>query len=122
MPIAPARVARNVILGVKAQLRDPPAIGLEPSVRVVRAGPSTVSSAGSPNLHCEVVDEPIVRFDERRIEVLLGVVMEPAVGHFLNKIPVVKIPYFNQLTSVNVGVYADGTLHDNVGIEGELVR
>src|SRR5205085_3899758 len=43
-----------------------------------------VSSLGSPRFRFDLVDEPIVELDDRRLEVLLSVMLTPTIPHVLN--------------------------------------
>jgi hypothetical protein len=81
-----------------------------------------VSSVATPELTTSVVDEPLLELDDRHIEVLLGLVVQGVMPHFLNSVPVVAIPQFNQLTSLNVSIAPDPQAREHIVIEGDLVR
>lgn len=81
-----------------------------------------ITSVATPQLRVDVVEEPLVEIDDRRLEVFLDVVLTPAIPHLLNKMPVIGIPQFNQLSSLAVDLYPDGPAREHLTMDGELVR
>jgi hypothetical protein len=81
-----------------------------------------VSSLSSPRFRFDLIEEPMIELDDRRLEVLLSVLLTPTIPHMLNSLKVINVPHLNQLTTVNVDVYRDGPAGEHVTVAGELVR
>lgn len=81
-----------------------------------------ISTVGTPTIRSDVVDEPIVALNDRHLEVLLDVVLTPTLPKLLNSTKVIPIPQFNQLSTLNVGLFPAGPNHEHLGIEGDLTR
>jgi hypothetical protein len=81
-----------------------------------------VSSLGSPRFRFDLVDEPIVELDDRRLEVLLSVMLTPTIPHVLNSLRVVGIPHLNQLTTFNVDIHPGGPQTEHLVVGGDMTR
>jgi len=81
-----------------------------------------VNSFSTPRFRFDLVEEPIVELDDRRLEVLLQVVLQPLVPHLMNSSNVLFIPHLGQLQQVNVEVKADGPALEHLSITGDLLR
>jgi hypothetical protein len=82
----------------------------------------SVSSLSQPRFRFDLVDEPLVELDDRRLETLLQVVLTPLVPHAMNSSNVIWIPHLAQLQTVNVDSYADGREREHVSVSGDLLR
>jgi hypothetical protein len=81
----------------------------------------SITSAGSPHVQSDVVDDPIVTLNDRHLEVLIDLVFT-ALPQLLNSVQQIPIPQFNQLQSLNVSLYADGPALEHIGAEGDIIR
>lgn len=83
-----------------------------------------VSSLGTPKFRFDLVEEPLLELDDRRLEVLLTVMLTPTIPHMLNSVDVIQIPHLSQLTTFNVDVYADGVgaNRDHLTVAGDMTR
>ncbi len=81
-----------------------------------------LSSLGQPRLRFDVIEEPMIELDDRRLEVLLDILFTPTLPSALNKLKPITIPHLHQLTTLNVGAHADGPSREHLTIEGDAVR
>lgn len=81
-----------------------------------------ISSLGSPRFQFDLVDEPLVELDDRRLEVLLSVMLTPTIPHVLNSLKVVGIPHLNQLATFNVDIHPGGTQREHLVVAGDMTR
>ena len=81
-----------------------------------------LQSVSAPSFKLDIMDMPIVNLDKRHLEVLLSVMLTPEIPHLLNSMDVIKIPYLDQLATVNVSSYADGPAGDHLSIAADLQR
>jgi hypothetical protein len=82
-----------------------------------------MSTATTPHVTFDVIEEPIIDIDDRRIEVALGTVLTPAIPYFVNKANLlVPIPYVGTLSFFNLTVEADGADREHLTILSNLGR
>ncbi|MFC1707078.1 hypothetical protein ACFL59_09700 [Planctomycetota bacterium] len=80
------------------------------------------SMGANPAFRFDVIDEPIVEFDDRRIEIMLSLVLTPAIPQVFNGIRLVPIPHLNQLTVFNVQGLADGPNLEHLTVIADMAR
>ena len=81
-----------------------------------------VSSATTPVIGIDVIEEPVIEFDDRQIEIMLGIVLTPMLPEIVNGTKPLGIPHINQLTVFDVMVGADGSSGDHLLVEADLLR
>lgn len=82
----------------------------------------SVSTASYPTIIFDIDGEPIVEFDNRRLEVMLSVVMTPLIPQLLNDAKVIKIPHLQSLTVFNAQAFSDGPQKEHLTVTGEMSR
>ncbi|MHC4391474.1 MAG: hypothetical protein ACYS22_09155 [Planctomycetota bacterium] len=91
------------------------------SVELTQDGVS-FTSASHPRLVFDVREEPIVELDNRKVELMLSIVLTPMIPQLLNNIDVLPIPHLQQLSIFNSHAYDDGPEHDHLTITGDMAR
>ncbi len=80
------------------------------------------SASSLPRLRFQVVSEPMVEIDDRRLEVFGTVLLTATLPQLLNTMQTIAIPYLPQLRTFSVAAYRDGPMGDFLTITGDLAR
>lgn len=80
------------------------------------------SAVSHPTLKFEIIEEPLVEMDNRRIETMLGVVLTPLIPSLFNEANLIAIPHLSQLTVFNTHSYPDGAARDHLTVTGDMTR
>lgn len=98
----------------------------------LRAGVTVASAPGqgivfSSNRNAEVgvdlVEAPLVRIDERRLQVVLGTALTPLVPRLVNQVGVLPIPsQLSHLRVFNLSAFAAGPSGDRLAVELDMQR
>jgi hypothetical protein len=70
----------------------------------------------------DITKQPIVRIDERRIQVALGIVVIPLLPHVINELPVIPIPHVGALNFFNFQASDDGPEREHLHMTVEMSR
>lgn len=81
-----------------------------------------LSTATNPRLRFDVRAEPLVELDNRRIEVLLTVLLTPLLPQLLNGADIIPVPHIRQLQLFNSSAYVDGPARDHLSVIGDMLR
>jgi hypothetical protein len=81
-----------------------------------------IRMASLPDIRVDIVNEPLVELDDRKLQVMLGLVLTPAIPQLLNGINVLPIPHVDQLTAFNVYTGVGGNNSDFLVGEANLQR
>ncbi|GIW72905.1 MAG: hypothetical protein KatS3mg102_2447 [Planctomycetota bacterium] len=82
----------------------------------------SVLAATHPRLDFDILEEPLVELDDRKIRVMLEMAITPAIPRLLNGIDVIPIPHVDQLSVFNVNTGIGGPQNDHLVVDADLQR
>src|SRR5690606_3914920 len=80
------------------------------------------SSVQSPVMRFDVIGEPLVELGDRRVEVLLTLLLSTMIPQTINEVDVIPVPPLHQLTVFNTQPYRDGPTLDHIPATADITR
>ena len=82
-----------------------------------------LSSAQNADIAVEILEQPLVRLDERKVSVMLGTTLTPLLPRLLNRMNLLPVPQqLSQLTLFHFRAFADGAAGDSLTVEVDMLR
>jgi hypothetical protein len=99
-------------------------VHLEAGVTVAHVGNGLrLSSARHAEVSVDITQQPLVRFDERKVKVVLSTALTPLIPTLVNQVGVLPLPpEVSHLTLFNLRAYADGPAGDVLKVELDMAR
>jgi hypothetical protein len=75
-----------------------------------------------PRIQFEIMQEPMVEMDDRRVEMIFAVLLTPGVPYLFNSLKTITIPYMSNFSTFNVSAQRDGPAGDFFTIMCDMTR